>query len=138
MKPRMQDGGFAYAEVLVAALMVALLAMPAADAIKNGIDANRVSQTKAVELRCVRNQMETVLAEPYLNLNLAAGTTNYNLAADATCDIRKVEITRKLFDGANLTDLAINASDVQQQTALLLVRVSMKNSDYVFSTVVAR
>lgn len=144
MNTRMQDGGFAYAEVLVAALMVALLAMPAADAIKNGINANRVSQTKSGELRCVRNQMETVLAEPYLSLNRAAGTANYNLAADGTCDVRTVTITRKLFDGANLTDLLpnpdpiANAIDVQQQTALLLVRVSMKNSDYAFSTVVAR
>ena len=136
MNTRMQDGGFAYVEVLVAALMVALLATPAADAIKNGIDANRVSQTKAAELRCVRNQMETVLAQPYLSLNQAAG--KYSVAADATCDIRKVEITRKLFDGVNLTDLATTASDVQQQTALLLVRVSMDKSDYAFSTVVAR
>lgn len=138
MNGRMHDAGFAYVEVLVAALMVALLAMPAADAIKNGIDGNRVSQTKAIELRCVRNQMETVLAEPYLSLNLAAGTNNYNLAADGTCGARTVVIARKLFDGANLTDLATNATDVQQQTALLLVQVSMKNSDYVFSTVVAR
>ena len=132
------DAGFAYVEVLVAALMVALLAMPAADAIKNGIDANRVSQTKAVELRCVRNLMETVLAEPYLSLNQAAGTAKYNLAADGTCGDRTVTIARRLFDGANLTDLAPNASDVQQQTALLMVRVSMDKSDYAFSTVVAR
>jgi type II secretory pathway pseudopilin PulG len=130
--------GFAYVEVLVAAVMVALLAMPAADAIRNGIDASRVSQAKAAELRCVRNRMETVLAEPYLNLNLAAGTTAYNLAADAHCGNRTVVIARKLFDGANLADLAPGAGEEQLNTALLTVKVSMDTSDYTFSTVVAR
>lgn len=134
----MKPAGFAYVEVMVCALMLALLAMPAADAIKNGIDANRVSQAKAAELRCVRNQMETVLAEPYLNLNLAAGTTNYNLPADANCGARTVVIARKLFDGANLTNLATGASDEQVKTALLTVQVAMDGSDYTFSTVVAR
>lgn len=134
----MRSGGFAYVEVIVAALMLALLAMPAADAIKNGIDASRVSQAKGAELRCVRNQMETVLAEPYLNLNLAAGTAAYNLPADAVCGARTVVIARKLFDGANLTDLAANASAEQVNTALLKVQVSLAGSDYTFSTVVAR
>ena len=35
--------GFAYAEVLIAAVMLALCALPAADAIRNGIAANRAN-----------------------------------------------------------------------------------------------
>lgn len=134
----MNAGGFAYVEVVVAALMLALFAMPAADAIKNSLDANRVSATKAAELRCVRNRMETVLAEPYLNLNVAAGTGAYNLAADTNCGALTVTIARKLFDGANLADLAATASDEQVKTALLTVQVTLDGSDYTFSTVVAR
>lgn len=130
--------GFAYAEILIAAVMLALCALPAADAIKNGIDANRVGQSKAAELRCVRNQMDTVLAEPYFVLNRAAGTTAYNLAADATCAARTVVLSLKQFDGANLTDLAASASDEKKNTALILVQVTLADSAYSFSSVVAR
>lgn len=134
----MNASGFAYVEVMVAALMLALVAVPAADAIKNSLDANRVSATKAAELRCVRNRMETVLAEPYMSLNQAAGTDGYSLPSDANCGALTVTIARKLFDGAKLTDLATGASDEQVSTALLTVQVTLDNSDYTFSTVVAR
>lgn len=137
MKPA-DARGFAYAEVLVAAVILALCAVPAADAIRNGIDANRVGQSKAAELRCVRNQMETVLAEPYFTLNQAAGTAAYNLAADATCAARTVVLTLKQFDGANLNDLPATATSEQKNMALVKVQVTLDNSPYSFSSVVAR
>lgn len=130
--------GFAYAEVLIAAVILALCAMPAADAIRNGIDAGRVGQSKAAELRCVRNQMDTVLAEPYFVLNRAAGTPAYNLAAEAPCAARTVVLSLKQFDGANLNDLPANASDEKKSTALILVQVTLANSTYSFSSVVTR
>lgn len=130
--------GFAYVEVMIAAVILALCALPAADAIRNGIDANRIGQSKAAELRCVRNQMETVLAEPYFNLNQAAGTTAYNLAADGTCAARTVALSLKQFDGANLTDLAPTATSEQKNMALVQVKVTLDNSSYSFSSVVAR
>jgi Tfp pilus assembly protein PilE len=136
--------GFAYAEVLIAAVILALCAVPAADAIRNGIDAGRVGQSKAAELRCVRNQMDTVLAEPYVKLRNqitvtgnGTNTFTYTIDADASCDVRTVVLTLKQFDGANLLDLAATASDTQKQTALVKIQVSLQNSDYGFSSVVA-
>lgn len=60
--------GFSYIEVLVATVVLALCALPLADAVKNGIDAARIGSEKAQELRCLKNRMETVLAEPYQDL----------------------------------------------------------------------
>lgn len=138
--------GFAYLEVLVAALVLAVCAVPAANAIKNGLDAGSASQAKATELRCLRNRMETVLAEPFASLNSAAGTSpsNYSLPPDANCLGRQVTITRTQFDGQNITPLPASASASQQDLALLLVQVTLVDdankqvSDYTFSTVVAR
>jgi Tfp pilus assembly protein PilV len=140
--------GFAYLEVLVAALVLAVCAVPAANAIKNGLDAGSAGQAKAAELRCLRNRMETVLAEPYASLNSAAGTgtgtSNYSLPPDADCLGRQVTITRTQFDGQNITPLPASASASQQDLALLLVKVALVDSagkpasDYTFSTVVAR
>lgn len=134
--------GFAYVELVIAALMLALCAVPAANAIKNGLDASQASQVKAAELRCVRNLMETVLGEPYNNLSAAydKGMKSgfYNLPQDANCARRTVSIKLKQFDGKNLTDLSgAPESDDQHRTALLWVQVTMLTSGYQFTTVVA-
>lgn len=130
--------GFALAEVMIAALMLALCAWPAANAIKNSLDAAQIAQAKATELRCVRNQMETVLAEPYINLNLAAGTANYNLAADSVCAARTVTLTLIQFDGLTITPLAATASDDARRIAPVKVQVAMAGATYAFTSVVAR
>jgi Tfp pilus assembly protein PilV len=134
----MNARGFAYVEVLIAAVILALCAVPAANAIRNGLDAGQAGQSRAIELTCVRNLMESVLAEPYMDLNTAAGTGKYNLVADSQCAVRTVTIERKLFDGARLTDISAMASSEQRDTALLKVKVDMAGSNYTFSTVVAR
>lgn len=146
------QAGFAYAEVMIAALILALCAVPAANAIKNGLNAATVGQDKALELRCVRNLMETVLAEPYFNLNAAAeaadsdGVTSYSLPKAGACAPRTVKITLHRFDGAKLIDLPAvpqtipptAPADEQRRTALLKVQVAMDGSTYSFSTMVAR
>ena len=134
----MNARGFAYVEVLIAAVILALCAVPAANAIKNGIAAGQAGQSRAVELTCVRNLMESVLAEPYMDLNAAAGTAKYNLGTAAPCAARTVSIERKLFDGARLLELPATASSEQRDTALLKVQVAMAGSNYTFATVVAR
>lgn len=143
---RMPARGFAYAEIMIAAVILALCAVPAANAIKNGIDAGQAGAAKTVELQCVRNLMETVMAEPYGSLNAAAlnlpsepaPATSYSRAAEAPCAARDVVIERKLFDGAQLTALPLAASDEVKETALLKVKVSMQGSTYAFTSVVAR
>lgn len=132
--------GFAYVEIIVAALMLALCAVPAANAIKNGLNAAQAGQGKGRELRCIRNRMETVLAEPYQNLSAAAGTSNYHLDADSDCIARDVTITQVQFDGVKLTPFTniTNPTEVQKDLPLLQVKVSSPDSDYTFSTVVAR
>lgn len=138
MSIRTAAQGFAYVEVLVAAFILALCAVPAANALRSSLAAGQAGSARAAELYCVRNLMETVLAEPYWSLNLAAGTGRYNVDVAAPCAARTVTIERKLFDGAALTDLPPTASAEQKDTALLKIKVEMTGSTYAFSTVVAR
>lgn len=134
----MSARGFAYVEVLIAAAILALCAVPAANAIRNGLVAGQAGQSKMVALTCVRNLMEKVMAEPYMNLNNAAGTSVYDVAANDNCAGRTVTIERKLFDGAKLLELPAGAGIEQKETALLKIKVAMKDSAYTFSTVVAQ
>lgn len=133
--------GFMYVEVIIAALILALCAVPAANAVRNGLNAAQAGQAKGRELRCIRNHMETVLAEPYQNLSDAAiGKRSYHLDADSDCIARDVAITQVQFDGVRLTPFSniTNPTEVQKDLTLLQVKVSSPDSDYTFSTVVAR
>lgn len=129
---------------MIAALILALCAVPAANALRNGLTAADAGPARAAQLQCVRNRMEAVLAEPYLNQNAVAEaillklpTPTYNLPKDATCDARTVDITLQQFDGSKLTPVTTTV-DEQRKMALLKIRVSMDNADYAFTTVVAR
>lgn len=143
MTPRRRARGFAYVEVMIAALVVVVCAVPAANAIRNGVTASQAGPARSAELLCVRNLMETVLAEPYFNLNTAAeladssGATSYSRPADGVCGVRTVTITLHQFNGSALTKL-VSTDDEQRKTALLKVKVALQNSDYSFTTVVAR
>jgi Tfp pilus assembly protein PilV len=117
--------------VLIAVLLLALCALPAANAIQNGLAAADAAPTRAKALRCMRDKMETVLAEPYDNL-LAAQSgnqkTSYSENAGNGCPERKVYIDVYKQDGFGVTASA---------TALLRVDVVSPDTSYSFTTLVA-
>ena len=122
--------GFAYVEIMVAVLLLALCALPAANAIQNALAAADVVPAKAIELRCMRDTMETVLAEPYARLLAAQkGTapTAYSAAAGDGC------IERKVFIGVYQQN---GNGDTATSTALLRVDVVSAQTNYSFTTLV--
>jgi Tfp pilus assembly protein PilV len=123
--------GFAYIEVLIAVLLLALCALPAANAIKNGLNAADAAPGRAAALRCMRDKMEAVLAEPYANL-LAARKgkqqTSYTESADSVCVRREVYIDVYPSNGS---------IDASGWTALLRVDVVSPDTNYSFTTLVA-
>ena len=143
MNAAARQHGFSLVEALVALLVLALCAAPLAEAIRNGIDASTIGAAKARELRCIRNQMETVLAEPYQNLwDAARGRdlpSSYSQPVDAACVAREVYIARyeHEYNGSPVF-LDAGASASRQEAALLYVTVSSPASGYSFTTLVAR
>jgi hypothetical protein len=137
--------GFAYLEMLAAVLLLALCAKPAADAVKNALNAPAVAQTKMRELRCMKNQMETVLAEPYQNLwNAARGmaqASGYSKAADGSCGVRNVYIAKYQAEYGKppvFLPYPDTAPEIQLEDVLLYVTVSSPDTPYAFTTLVAR
>jgi Tfp pilus assembly protein PilV len=123
--------GFAYIEVLVAVLLLTLCVLPAANAIKNGLNAADAAPARAAALRCMRDKMEAVLAEPYANL-LAARKgkqqTSYTELAGGGCVERRVYIDVYPSNGS---------IDASGWTALLRVDVVSPDTSYSFTTLVA-
>jgi Tfp pilus assembly protein PilV len=123
--------GFAYIEVMVAVLLLALCALPAANAIKNGLNAADAAPARAAALRCMRDKMEAVLAEPYANLLAARNgnqPTTHSDAAVGGC------VTRKVYIDVYPSGASVDAAG---WTALLRVDVVSPDTSYSFTTLVA-
>lgn len=97
------SAGFSYVGVLLAIMLLALCAAPAADAVRNAAGAPDVSAGQLRLLLCLKSQMEAVTAEPYQNLLTAAAgaataTPAYSLPADTLCPARNVYISMVSVD----------------------------------------
>lgn len=128
---------------MVAVLVLAICALPLADAVRNGIAASTVGADKARELRCMKTMMETVLAEPYMNLRDAAlgmGTASrYSQPAAGGCVLRNVFIaTYEREAGQPEVFLDTSADSTRLESPLLYVTVSSPDSGYSFTTLVTR
>lgn len=138
---RTRTSGFSYIEVLVAAALLAICALPLADAIKNGLMAADIGAAKAQELRCMRNMMETVLAEPFENLWGAVRDnqvpSSYSKAAGDGCGVRNVFIAKYSYRLNAAAATVLPDLDPTEDT-LLLVTVSSPESGYSFATLVDR
>jgi hypothetical protein len=135
--------GFSYVELLVAAVVLGLCAAPLMGAIQAGIKASAIGNAKANELRCIKNSMETVMAEPYQHLwDSARGTSiasSYSRPEDATCIAREVHIALYEHEwGKAPLFLDAAASAARRETAMLYITVSSPASGYAFTTLVAR
>ena len=137
-----RHAGFSYIEALVAIVLLAIVAVPAADAVKTGLDASRIAAAKSQELRCMKNAMETVLAEPYQNLwNAAIGRTvrsSYSRPLDAACPARDVFISKYKLLVNGTPQFDPKGDEEELEAVLLYVTVSSPQTSYTFTTLVAR
>lgn len=102
---RARCAGFSYVAVLLAIALLALCAAPAADAVRNAANAPAVSARHLNNLLCLKSRMETVGAEPYQNLMLAAAgpvvpTNVYSLTAAGGCPPLNVYLSMVSVDAA--------------------------------------
>ena len=123
-----RSAGFSYVGVLLAIMLLALCAAPAADAVRNAAAAPDVSARQLRLLLCVKSQIEVVMAEPYQLLRAAAAgaatpAPAYSLAADpdpdAGCPARNVYISMVSVDADGV------ASAAAADTGLLQLGVAL-------------
>ena len=131
-------------EIMIAVGLLAICAVPMGEAIRNSIAASIISGSKARELRCVKNTMETVLATPYQSLwNAASGqgvAVDLALPPDAACDSAPlVTVARVEFDNTTkkLVPLDAGVTGERLESPLLYVSVGARDG-YAFTTLVAR
>jgi prepilin-type N-terminal cleavage/methylation domain-containing protein len=137
--------GFSFVEIMIAVLLLAICAVPMGDAIRNGLAASGAATAKARELRCIKNTMETILAQPYQNLWNAARNQGeaavLSLPADTACEAPpRLSIVKVEYDAGlkKLVKLPAAASPERLESPLLYISVTAANDGYAFTTLVAR
>lgn len=145
VKGRGAAAGLSYVEVMVALVLLAICALPAADAIRGGLQAAEAGAVQARELRCVKNTMETVLAESYDELWRAVEAAETSLirslpadpGPDGECGAREVHVYKYEHRHGQATGKVLAPGDKTADT-LLLVTVSGAGGSYPLTTLVDR
>lgn len=143
VKAAILERGFSFVEIMVAVVLLAICAVPMGDAIRNGIMASTVGADRARELRCMKNTMETILAEPYPTLWKAAkgkdSAADYALPDDPSCAnvVRSLNIALYEQSGSQPPALLTSTTTSRRESALLFVSLS-SDKGYSFATLVSR
>ncbi len=128
---------------MVAVVLLAICAVPMGEAIRNGLMATTVGADKARELRCMKNTMETILAEPYPTLWKAArgrdSAADYAFPDDTACGniVRKLTITLYEQAGSQSPAPLVSLLAWRRESALLHISLS-SDQGYSFVTLVSR
>ncbi|MCC2954871.1 hypothetical protein LK542_04485 [Massilia sp. IC2-477] len=142
---RAPAAGLSYIEVMVALVLLAICAVPAAEAIRSGLRAAAAGTEHARELRCVKSRMEVVLAESFEDLWKEVKGKNdpssYSLPADAgpdgECGVRNVYISKYVHPYGAAVGTVLEPNDEAENT-LLMVTVSGTDGMYPLTTLVDR
>ena len=142
MTARTRSKGFSFVEVMVAVVLLAVCAIPMMEAIRNGLSVSNASADKARELRCLKNTMEAVLAEPYQTLWLAASQDNgasYALPEDASCTDVARQLVISLCEQSGTTTVFLTPGTAQNRRESAMLHIALSaNGGYSFTTLVAR
>ncbi|WP_267873530.1 prepilin-type N-terminal cleavage/methylation domain-containing protein [Massilia sp. Mn16-1_5] len=142
MKAAVRQHGFSFIEVMVAVLLLAICVVPMAEAVRNGLSASSAAVDKAQELRCMKNSMETILAEPYQTLWSAAvkdGGASYVLPEDTACARVVRSLALVLCEQCAPAPVPLAASTAQDRLESAMLSVSLtSDKGYSFTTLVAR
>lgn len=124
-------GGFTYIEVIVATALLAVSLLPALESLSVGVKGSAIHETVTVDNYFLSARMETLLAEPYGDLDIEALAVNnpatptaYSdtvITADGRTLVRQVYLSRYDADNADSDNDFFTGTDA----GLLWIRVEL-------------
>lgn len=140
MNRNSKQAGLTLVEVLVAVVLLAILLVPAIQALQTGVVGADVHGDVASSHFRLTSRLEEVLAEPFVDLAnaaLAAGAaTTESSYSDAAGPPGRVLVFLSLYDGDNAD--ADNNPFTGTDDDLIWARVDIEDSVYTMQTVIAR
>ena len=153
MIPRNRQSGLTYVEVLVATVLLAIMLVPALQALGTGVLGSEVHASMVEERYAVLSRMEEVLAEPHSMLTAAAGAAGSYKNPTSYSDAGGTPSRRVVYVGLYDADDADGDGNVYTvpdpnldgdfnpytgYTGLLWVRVELEGSVIGLETLTAR
>jgi len=140
MNGRARQAGLSYVETLIAVTILAAALVPALETLQTAFTGAAVQETVVLWQQQLATRMETVLAEPFGNLDdaaLAAGSeTTPSSYSDAAGGPDRVLVFLSRYDGDNAdTD---NDPFTGTDDGLLWARIAIENTPYELTSLVAR
>lgn len=141
---RRRQSGLGYTELLVATALIALLLVPALEALNTGLQGGAVQQAVGEERHLLRGKLDDVLALPFSTLDAAAqaaggATTASSLSdtvtlSDGGSRARQVFLSRYDGDNADADGDPFTGTD----TGLIWVRVTIAGTALAAETLTAQ
>ena len=133
-----RNSGFSYLEVLIATLLIAVALVPMMDALRPGIHGSMLHKQRAEMHYALAGKMESLLAEPFADLDAAAtaaGSENSPTSySDPGAEIPyQVFIWRYDADNADADDDPFTGVE----TDLLWIKVAVSGSHHLLESVTA-
>lgn len=133
------QAGFSYLEVLIATLLISVALVPMMDALTPGLQGSEIHRQSAQIHYTLVGKMESVLAEPFSNLDTAATAagayTNPSTFSDTGASIpHLVFIWRYDVDNADLDGNVFTGGEDD----LLWVKVVAQGTDRSLETLISR
>lgn len=145
MKAAARQDGFSFIEIMVAVVLLAICAVPMAEAVRNGLLASTAAVDSARELRCTKALMETVLSQPFQMLSAAARNrgeaAGYVLPDDPACSGVARTVAIHWYEreaGKDEVFLASDADPRRLEDAMLHVTVASHGGRFSFTRLVTR
>lgn len=147
-KPHKQHG-FSYVEVLVAMFIIALAVAPAMNALQSGIQGAGIHQHNTRQYYALLSRMETMMAESYDSLLLAAeiagNSTTASSFSDPSGQAERIVVNLALYDGDadpfTITDANSDGDNniyTGDTARLLWIEVKLENSAYALESLRTR
>jgi type II secretory pathway pseudopilin PulG len=141
--------GFSYVEVLVAMFIIALTMVPAMDALQSGMQGAVIHQQSTQQHYALLNRMETMMAESYGSLLLAAETAGNSTTATSYSDpggqTDRIVVYLSLYDADVDPFILIDPNTdgdnniyTGDTARLLWIKVQLENSAYAFESLRSR
>lgn len=144
MNPPRRQAGLSYTEVLVATVLIALLLVPALQALNTGMNSASAQQTLGEERHLLQAKLNEVLALPFATLDAAAQAAGSPATASGLSDTvtlseggsraRQVYLSRYDGDNADADGDPFTGADA----GLIWVRVSLDGTVLATETLTAQ
>ena len=148
-QPLTRSQGFSYVEVLVAVLLMAIMVVPAMEAIKAGLKGAEFHESVTSQQYALQSRMEEMLAEAYGSLLAAAQTAGSNSVATSFSDTAgstdRIIVYLALYDAdadpfviADLNNDGDSNIYTGDTSDLLWIKVELENSVFALETLRVR